>query len=377
MARKQNRKHPPLNINIDRLSLDTNNPRLPADIQGKGEAELLNTLYRGFNIEELIDSMRQNGYFEEEPLVVIPNKLPQKLSNSKSCKSEFEQFINNKKTTFTVVEGNRRLAAAKIITSDEIRSSLKIKNWTDARPEIIEDLSELPAIAYCSRDEVVPYLGVRHIIGIQKWDSFAKARYIANLVDGGKSLSDVENQIGDSQGSTRKNYISYKLVQQSKDEFDYNTENAEEHFSFLTLATGLGGIKRYLGLPTKIKDTNPEAPVPNGLIDNLKNLMSWLYGDERNPPVIKESRDITNYLTHVVESPNALKHLERTRDLLAAYDLTDGEEKMILRYLANANDKLKTVLGIVHLHKTKDVVDEAEKCHKTSIQILKTVKESE
>ena len=377
MAKKPHRKHPQIKISIDRINLDTNNPRLPADIQGKGETELLRTLYRGFNIEELIDSMRQNGYFEEEPLVIIPNKLPRKLSSTKTSKKEFEEFINNGKTTFTVVEGNRRLAAAKIIISDEIRSGLKIKNWTDPPPEIVEDISVLPAIVYCSRDEVVPYLGVRHIIGIQKWDSFAKARYIAKLVDGGKSLNDVENQIGDSQSSVRKNYIGYKLVQQSKDEFEYNTENAEEHFSFLILALGQGKIKRYLGLPTRIKDTAPEAPVPKDRVDNLNNLMGWLYGDERNPPVIKESRDITNYLTHVVESPDALKNLERTRDLATAYDLTDGEEKMILRYLAHANDKLKTVLGIVHFHRTEDVADEAEKCHKTSKQILKTVKESE
>jgi hypothetical protein len=192
-----------------------------------------------------------------------------------------------------------------------------------------------------------------------------------------RALGDIEARIGDSQGSARKNYISYKLVQQSRDEFEYNTEKAEEKFSLLILAIGQGKIKRFLGLPTRIKDTDPEAPIPKGKIDNLKNLMSWLYGDERYDPVIKESRDITNYLTHVVENTDALKHLERTRDLVAAYDLSDGEEKMILRYLASANDKLKTVLGVVHLHKTEDVKDEAEKCHQTSSQILKTVKENE
>jgi len=377
MARKPHRKHPQIDISIDRLNLDTDNPRLPADTQGKGETELLRTLHRGFNLGELINSMLQNGYFEEEPLVVIPKKLSKKLSSNKTSKKEFEEFIKNEKTTFTVVEGNRRLAAAKIITSPEIRNSLKIKNWTEPSTAILDDINVLPAIVYCTRDEVVPYLGVRHIVGIQKWDSYAKARYIAKLVDEGKKLKDVENQIGDSQGSARKNYISYKLVQQSKDEFEYNTENAEEHFSLLILAIGQGKIKRYLGLPTRIKDTDPEAPVPKEKVDNLNNLMSWLYGDERDPPVIKESRDITNYLTYVVESPNALKHLEKTRELVEAYDLSDGEEKMVLRYLAKANDQLKTVLGIVHLHKTEDVKEEAEKCHKTSQQILKTVKEDE
>lgn len=378
MAKKPYRKHPQIDIKIEKLNLDPSNPRLPADIQGKGETELLKSLYRGFNLDELIDSMFQNGYFEEEPLVVIPNKLPKELLSNKTSNNKFEEFINDEKTTFTVVEGNRRLAAAKIINNPEIRSSLKIKSWTDPSEEILEDLSMLPAIVYYTRGEVVPYLGVRHIVGIQKWDSFAKARYIANLVDESKkTLQEVEAQIGDSQGSARKNYISYKLVQQSKDEFDYNTENAEEKFSLLLLAIGQGKIKRYIGLPTKVKDTNPESPVPPDKIDNLYNLMSWLYGDERNTPVIKESRDITNYLTHVVESPDALKHLERTRDLVAAYDLSDGEERMVLRYLAKANEILQTVLGLVHRHRTEDVIDEVEKCNETTKQLLKTVKENE
>lgn len=41
MATKPHRKHPQIDISIDKLHLDTDNPRLTADIQGKGEAELL------------------------------------------------------------------------------------------------------------------------------------------------------------------------------------------------------------------------------------------------------------------------------------------------------------------------------------------------
>ncbi len=377
MAKKPHRKHPQVEIGIDKLFLDPNNPRLPEDAQGKRESELMKYLYKGFNLDELVDSMSQNGYFQEEPLVVIPQKLPKEIKQEDVYSKKFEVYINDEKTKFTVVEGNRRLAAAKLITRSEIRVALNIKHWNEPTHEIIEDLSSLPAIVYRKRSEVVPYLGVRHIVGIQKWDSYAKARYIANLIDEGKKLQEVEAQIGDSQGSARKNYISYKLLQQARDEFDYDTKAAEDDFSLLILAIGQGKIKRYLGLPTRIKDTDTESPAPNEKVDNLKNFMSWLFGDERYDPVIKESRDITSYLSHVVESPEALKHLERTRDLSAAYDLSDGEERMVLRYLATANDKLRIVLGLVHRHKTEDVIDEVEKCSETTKQLLKTVKEIE
>ena len=101
-----------------------------------------------------------------------------------------------------------------------------------------------------------------------------------------------------------------------------------------------------------------------------------MFGDDRNSPVIGESRDITDYLSSVVESPGALKHLERTRNLQEAYDLSDGEEQMVLRYLAYINSKLQTVLGLAHLHKTADVISEVEKCAETVKQLLKTVKEN-
>lgn len=381
MVKKANkissRRMPQLNIKIEKLFLDKDNPRLPENVQGQNEEELLKTLYKGFNLDELMDSMRQNGYFDEEPLVVIPRNVPSKLSKADASSDEFIKFIKSATTTFTVIEGNRRVAAAKLLTDPKLRSQLNIKQWQEVPPEIIDDLKLLPAIVYTKRSDVIPYMGVRHIIGIQKWDSYPKARYIARLIDQAKTLSDVETQIGDSQGSVRKNYISYKLLQQARDEFDYNTKLVEEgKFSFLILAIGQGPIKRYLGLPTRIKDTDPNAPVPGDKIKSLQSLTSWLFGDDKNSPVIEESRDITDYLSHVVESPDALKHLERTRDLKEAYDLSDGEEQMILRYLAAINSKLQTVLGLAHLHKTADVISEVEKCSETVKQLLKTVKES-
>lgn len=374
--RISSRRMPQLNIEIERLFLDKDNPRLPENVQGQNEAELFKALYKGFNLDELTDSMRQNGYFDEEPLVVIPRNVPSKVSKADASSDEFIKFIKSATTTFTVVEGNRRVAAAKLLIDPKLRNQLNIKQWQEVLPEIIDDLKLLPAIVYSERSDVIPYMGVRHIVGIQKWGSYAKARYIARLIDQGKTISDVETQIGDTQGSVRKNYISYKLLQQARDEFDYDTKSAEDKFSLLILAVGQGPIKRFLGLPTRLKDTDPNAPVPKDKIKSLKNLTSWVFGDGRNLPVIEESRGITDYLSNVVESPDALKHLERTRDLQEAYDLSDGEEQMVLRYLAYINTKLKTVLGLAHLHKTADVISEVERCAETVQQLLKTVKEN-
>ena len=59
-------------VPIENIHLDPNNPRLPEEFQNKSQKELLDILYKYFALRELAESMARNGYFEEEPLVVIP-----------------------------------------------------------------------------------------------------------------------------------------------------------------------------------------------------------------------------------------------------------------------------------------------------------------
>jgi len=370
-------RRPRLDKPVGQLFLDPENPRLPEEAQGKSGSELLKVLYRGFNLDEIAQSMAQNGYFDEEPLVVVPQGLPKKLADVDPKTKAYQDFIEDKNTKFTVVEGNRRLATAKLLLDQELREKFGIRSWPEVNEAVANNLIELPVIIYSKRSEVVPYLGVRHIVGIQKWDSYARARYIDKMVKGGRSMSDIQDEIGDRQNSARKYYLCYRLVEQVENEFDFDTKKVKSDFSLLMLATGQGNIKRLLGLPVGIANVNLESPVGKNNLENLKKLMSWLFGDGKVSPVIRESRDITRYLTHVVASEEALKYLERTRDLYGAYDLSDGEEQLVLRYLANANKKLEKVLGLIHRHKTPDVITEVEKCAETSNRLLKTVKEKE
>lgn len=371
------RKRPQLNVSVEQLHLDNKNPRLPEEAQGKKEPAVLSVLYEKFYLDELADSMAKNGYFDEEPVVAIPQKLPSDLKNADPNSAKFRAFIEKKSTQFTVVEGNRRLATIKILLTPDFRTKLNIRSWPHISKTIADDLSIIPAIIYRKRSEVIPYLGVRHIIGIQKWDSYAKARYIVSLVELGRSIKSVEEQIGDKQGSVTRNYVSYKLLGQAKDEFDIDVKKAREDFSLLLLAIGQGNIKRFLGLPKKLSETNTNEPVQSDKLENLKDLISWIFGDGENFPVIKESRDITNILSAVVGSPEAVAYLRTTRDLNGAYDRTDGEEKMVLKYLRTANTKLEVALGIAHRHKTFEVISQVEKCEQTVEALLKTLRESE
>jgi hypothetical protein len=373
MAKKPSglgRKRPQLNIDADNLHLDPLNPRLPEDIQGKSEEEINYALYRFFDVDELAYSMAENGYFDEEPLVAIPKDLPKKFQNLDSTEltgnKEYETFIQDPDTQFTVVEGNRRLSTIKLLLSDELKNKFKIRSLPEISGEIKTDLSVLPVIVYPNRTEVLPYLGVRHISGIKKWEPYAKARYVAKMVEQGFTIDDIQKQVGDRNNSARKIYLCYQLIDLAKYEFDLNTEKAENFFSYLLLASGQGSIKDYLGIEKRLQDIDLTNPIPNEKKQNLKNIFSWLFGEGKEKlPVIKESRDITEKLSPVLRNAAATTYLLNTRDLSEAYERSDGEQDLLKKYLMKANSLLEKSLGFISRNKSEDVSDEVQRLKDT------------
>lgn len=380
------RKRPLRNVAIGRLHLDPANPRLPEEVQGGKEPELMQHLYEHFDLDEIAAPMAQNGYFDEEPLVAVPNDLPKKLEPKPgdSPSKEYLTFLDD--AEFTVVEGNRRLATARILREPSLRQKLRVRGWPDISAEVRADLDELPVIIYPTRKEVLPYLGVRHITGNKKWDSYAKARYIAKMLDEGNTVDDIVREVGDRSQGVLRNAISYYILQQARTELDVDISRAKEDFSYMLLAIGQRNIKVFLGWSKSAKDdkvkvlpleeVSLEQPIPDTHLKNLRDFLSWIYGEgSKVLPVIKESRDITNYLAHVVASPSAVEYLRTTRDLREAYELSEGEETMVRKLLGTANTKLEKALGVVHRHKTAEVISEAEKCATTADRVLKTVQE--
>jgi hypothetical protein len=370
------------------LHLDPANPRLPEEVQGGNEHDLMQHLYEHFDLEEIATPMAQNGYFEEEPLVAVPDGLPKRLlpRPAQPLSADYVAFLA--KASFTVVEGNRRLATARILRDSSLREKLRVRGWPEISADVRKDLDELPVIIYPTRKEVLPYLGVRHITGNKKWDSYAKARYIAIMLDEGHTVDDIVREVGDRSQGVLRNAVSYKILQQAKTELDWDITRAKEDFSFIVLAIGQRNIKIFFGWtkPTErldvvkvlpLEEVPLDAPIPADHLANLKDFLSWIYGEgTKILPVIKESRDITSYLSHVVASERAVDYLRRTRDLREAYDLTDGEEAMVRNLLGTANAKLEKVLGVVHRHRSApDVLSEAKKCAETANRVLKTVQE--
>lgn len=368
------RKRPQLNISYSNLFLDSNNPRLPTRIQGKSEKELIKFIKKAYYLEELAQSMSVNGYLDEEPLVAIPNNLPDEFHKIPETdlknNQKYLNFITNDKTTFTVVEGNRRLSTVKLLLSEGFQ------NYVPASEEILEDLKVLPVIVYPNKDSVLTYLGVRHINPVRKWGAYEKARYIAQMIEQhGISVDEVQKRIGDTSNSARKTYTSYRLIEIMEDEFSYDSQDSKENFSFLMLATGQGSIKRYIGLPEKWNDIDLDEIISNENLEKLKRVFRWIYGDGDRLSVITESRDITNKLSPVLNKESATRYLEEYNDLEGAYERSDGDELLLSKYFANALKNLdKAFILIVDNSITDEGKIYVDKIKKRLKSIRKAIK---
>ncbi len=319
-------------IRLELLDLDPLNPRLVVE-DGISQEGLAAKLYEEEGLDELVPSFLENGYFDEEPLVVVP-----------------------KGRRFTVVEGNRRLATLKVLHGDELRRRLRVTGWPKMTPSQRTRLTRIPCVVYPSREDVLPFLGFRHITGAKKWAPFQKARFVNQLVESGQSLSHIQETIGDTTRATRKLYQEYVVFTQLVDELDYPSSVLRDRFSLLEVMLGQRPIKRYLGISSSLPTGRITQVVPGSHLDTLSEVTTWVFGDGRKRPVIDESRDISRRLAPVIANDEAREYLQRTNNLEGAYERTDGEQRFLLRKLAQIERTIQDVAGLLPLHVAEDAV---------------------
>ena len=343
-------------MKVDDLRLDPLNPRLPEEYSQSTEIELTKIIARDYSLAEIGQSLVDNGYFSEEPLVAVPRADGDK---------------------YTVIEGNRRLAALKLLNDPSLASQLNLSIWTSLAEENNRDLSEVPVLVYDSRDKVVPYLGFRHIAGVLKWEPVAKARFISQLVESGSDFKAVAREIGSKAPSVRDNYIAYKILGQAESSFGLDTEKAMASFSVLYRALNAPAIRKYIGIDNEKTPNQLKKPVPKSKQTQLGYLLSWMFGDNENSSALRDSRQL-NELAEVLENKKATDILRISRDLNKAFRSVGGEARRLLDHLEQASFHLDSGLPDAHRNTDNEAVRHwVERCHDTIRQYLRSFPSSE
>ena len=309
-------------VNPADLQLDLKNPRV-TESDFVDEDAVLEYLIDHVDVDELIQSILSSGWLDYEPMIVLEGEN-------------------------TVLEGNRRLAALRILNDRGLREKLKV----DLPHEpTVESMPQRIRVHYVSsRKEARSFIGFKHINGPFKWDALAKAKYAVEWLDDGEDIKQISRRLGDNHNTVIRLVNGWRVLCQSYATGFNRSETTKKSFPFSHLYTALArpNVRRYLQLPEGDKsEVFSKNPVPDDATDNLQRLMSWLYGQNEEPSVIRSQNPDLNRLVEILGHETARTMLEARRDLDTAYgEVEDKTLKFghsLMLTIAQAEDTLKLV----------------------------------
>ena len=225
------------------LLFDSHNPRLVELLEDgtPNQEKLAVILWENMAIDELVMSISASGYFPYEPLIAIEEE-----------------------GSGVVIEGNRRLAALKLLLDPSIRKKVGATGIPRMAAARIDEFRKVPVV-WTTRTDAWNYIGFKHVNGPVKWNSYSKAKYIAEVHnDFGISLTEIAMQIGDKHRIVQRLYRALMVTDQAERTGVYHrSRRCKGHFSFSHLYTGLDyeGISSFIKLRSAscgIKNTRTE-----------------------------------------------------------------------------------------------------------------------
>lgn len=321
-------------LHLESLLLDHNNPRFGKKEHGLSQEKILDHIVFKFGVDDVLSSLAVNGYFDSEPLVCRRNADPDK---------------------YVVLEGNRRLVACLILARDprarnhEKRSNNFGELWKKSGTPNIDPV---PAIVF-GRDEqqkgLLSYLGVRHIASSQPWDSYAKAAWVAQVVETGElDVESVAQMIGDQYRTINRLLQGYYVVQQLIGEGKFVPQDSvrsgrgsvtEYPFSWVYTILGYATVQKFLDIAADAADPRP---IPPERLDAGGLLLKSMFGDKsrgRNSSV-GDSRQL-GLLAGVFASVEKVQLLEQGKTV----DEIETQTQPIGQRLSNGLGSVREILG--------------------------------
>ena len=349
-------------VSVERLRLDRMNPRLLGQAEHATDESIIARLYRGAEIDELLQSISTNGYLDIEPLVVVRDP-------ERRC--------------LIVLEGNRRIAALRLLReadlAERIESSerlrIKVPPVDDSVRATFDQVSIYPV---ASRQRARSFIGFKHINGPAKWDAYAKARFAADWYKAerpdGASLEDIAGSIGDRHDTIKRMVSAVYVLEQAEraELFEIEDRNTKKfNFSHLYTALSRSQYMEYLGLGrTWVRyDPSPD-PVPAERLDELRKVLVWIFGSKKKDelPVIQSQNPDIKRLGEVLAHAEARHVLETTHNLDEAHESTEAVDIRFTDSLLRARGAIREAAGSLRAFDGRDrsLLDIAEDVRETA-----------
>jgi len=245
----------PVQLALGSIFLDPNNPRFTSaawvyvqdeDIEKNDIQEAVQRrLVHDFDVEKLKMNMEVNGYLPIDRVIV-------------------REFAPGK---YVVLEGNRRICAAKMISTISGDGSA-------VNPSVLESLAEIPCLQYTGTDRNASWVfqGLRHIAGVVEWSAFNKAKLLVEqTVEEGLSLTDAGKRFGLSPhgaGQWVRGYYAFKQARESSDYINEVDERSYPYFQEL-FSRSSAPVREWLAWDDSQREFKEHL--------NFDEFISWLY----------------------------------------------------------------------------------------------------
>lgn len=300
------------------LRLDLKNPRMP-DEGFVDEDSALEWLVDEASLDELIQSIASSGWIDYEPLIVLSR-------------------------TSEVIEGNRRLAALRLLSDPSRAKRLGVKIPQSVHDRAVPDQVRVWLVD--DKKDARDFIGFKHINGPFKWDAFAKAKYAAEWLADDGEIIEVAHRLGDTHNTIVRLVNGYKVLRQAEN-LGFDRRDISGRFSFSHLYTALArpNYRHYLGLPesTGLLEDNP---VDNAHRDELIQLLIWLYGQDRQPAVIRSQNPDLKRLAEVLPNRTAVAMLAHEPNLDAAHAQVEDKGELFAEAIYALSAAAKNAIAL-------------------------------
>lgn len=326
---------------LSRLELDETNPRFGGALTGDvTQRRVLNHIVETFGVDDVLSSLAVNGFFRAEPLIG-------------KAKKNSSQVV--------IIEGNRRLAACLILVGDDraadqaSRTASYDELWDAHGRPAVDPAWVLEFGAGKDEKSLLTYLGVRHIAGSQPWDSYAKAAWVASVVDENTfTIRDVAQSVGDQYNTVERLLEGYYFVQQAEAKAGFNPTDSVRSgrgsvtaypFSWVYTILGYTSVRKFLGLDEK---SPKPALIPEDKLPAAKLLVDAMFGNRstgRNASV-SDSRELGD-LASALARPETVAMLAKGMSVSEVKRRSKPVEQQLQEGLADVRERQGEIVNLL------------------------------
>jgi hypothetical protein len=289
-------------------------------------------------VDDLLQSISASGLIEGDPIIV--------RDKGRSA---------NGKDEYYVIEGNRRLAALRLLTGSRPKDEKPVPEIPELSADQIATLRTGIAIQKDWPDDLLEaYLGYKHVTASKEWTPEAKAKFVFEHANGDFSrerLTEFAKKLGTTYATLRRWLLAFLILRQADEAGLFDPDDVPTKRFFGTFYTLLGGAeaKRFLAL---VEDPITNRPVPDNHLNELGNFIKWTIGTREQPAAVN-SRQQAKF-EQVLSSPAALEYFEVKKDLENAVLYTEYNSDEVAGKLREAAYSVEECLP-----KLNDVRDRA------------------